>query len=732
MRRLLRPLAVLGLAGVLVPFAVGGTVLASFLYLPLPAALPPTKPGASEVSHLLDASGHEFGQFHAFGENIPVAEQDVPAVLDHAVIASEDRNFYSEGALSPTSTLRAVLANIRGTVQGGSTITQQYAKNAYTSGQRSIVRKLQEAILAAQVSRQLPKHEILFRYLNTIYFGEGAYGVGAAAQAYFHKPVSQLDASEAATLTGLIPAPSLYDPLVSPELAEHRRVIVLGLMRDQHYLTPEEYDAAFAEHLVPAAQAKYPVPATVYYPPEQPQLAYPYFEDYVRRYLLAKLGPSEVFHGGLRVQTTLDPAVQSAAEATVANKLSGTKPPLDMSLVSVEPTTGYVKAIVGGRDYNASQVNLALGGCPARPPPTIQEVVTPTCWDGGAVIGGGGGRQAGSAFKVFTLATALSKGFLPSKTYPAPDTYPVPNCFGPGCTIHNAEGGGGPPASIASATWASINTVYAQIIRDTGVRDVADMAKRMGITSALYNPQQFGLSYTLGVIGVSPLDMASAYGTFDNHGVKVDPSPVIKVTDSSGKVLLDNTHPNGSPVVSRPVADNVTDILKGVISQGTGNPNANIGRPAAGKTGTTEGFHDGWFVGYTPTLSTAVWMGYSDSETRSLTDIKGVGQVFGGTIPAQAWHDFMVQALQNVPVTDFSQPPPLVSPANQPQGVSQGSQQTPAETGQGGPYLLEPPTPQAQVPTTTTTAPATGSPGTTTTTRPPLSTTTTTFPLPRP
>jgi penicillin-binding protein 1A len=731
MRRLLRPLAVLGLSGAVVPFAVGGTVLASFLYLPLPAALPPTKPAASVVSHLLDASGHEFGQFHAFGENIPVAEQDIPAVLDQAVIASEDRAFYNEGALSLTSTMRAVLANIRGTVQGGSTITQQYAKNAYTSGQRTILRKLQEAILAAQVSRQLPKHEILFRYLSTIYFGEGAYGVGAASQAYFRKPVSQLDASEAAMLAGLIPAPSYYDPLVSTELAEQRRVTVLGLMRDQHYLTPDQYAAAMAEHLIPASQAKYPVPATVFYPPQQPQIAFPYFEDYVRRYLLAKLGPGEVFHGGLRVQTTLDPRVQSAAEATVASKLNGTKPPVDMSLVSVEPATGYVKAVVGGRDFGASQVNLALGGCPARPPPTIQEVVTPTCWDGGTVIGGGGGRQGGSAFKVFTLAAALSKGYLPSRTYPAPDVYQVPHCAGPGCTIHNAEGRGGGPASIASATWASINTVYAQIIRDTGVQDVAEVAKRMGITSALYNPQQFGLSYTLGVIGVSPLDMASAYGTLDNHGLRVEPSPVIKVTDSSGNVLLDNSHPNGDQVVSRPVADNVTDILKGVISQGTGNPNAVLGRPAAGKTGTTEAFHDAWFVGYTPTLSTSVWMGYSDSETKSLTSINGVGQVFGGTIPAQAWHDFMLQALQGVPVTDFSQPPPLIAPpTTQPQGVSQGSQQTPDQTGQGGPYLFEPPNPQAQEPTTTT---APSSSDTTTTTTPRShSTTTTTGLLPTP
>ncbi len=732
MRRLLHPLAVLGLSAVVVPFAVGGTVLASFLYLPLPAALPTTKPGASQVSHLLDASGHEFAQFHAFGENIPVAEQDIPAVLDHAVISSEDRHFYDEGAVSLTSTMRALWSNIRGTVQGGSTITQQYAKNAYTNGERTLMRKFQEAILAAQVSRQLPKHEILFRYLSTIYFGEGAYGVGAASQAYFRKPVSQLDASEAAMLAGLIPAPSLYDPLVSPDLAEHRRVVVLGLMRDQRYLTPDEYDTALAEHVTPASQVKFGEPATVFYPPEQPQIAYPYFEDYVRRYLLAKLGPGEVFHGGLKVQTTLDPAVQSAAESTVGKQLFGTKPPLDMSLVSVEPSTGYVKALVGGRDYGASQVNLALGGCPARPPPLIQEEVTPTCWDGGTVIGGGGGRQPGSAFKVFTLATALSKGFLPSRTYPAPDTYQVPNCAGPGCTIHNAEGQGGPPASIASATWASINTVYAQIIRDTGVRDVADLAKRMGISSALYNPQQFGLSYTLGVIGVSPLDMASAYGTFDNHGVRDEPTPVIKVTDSSGKVLLDNSHPNGDQVVSRPVADNVTDILKGVITQGTGNPNANIGRPAAGKTGTTEGFHDAWFVGYTPTLSTAVWMGDSDSETRSLTNIKGVGQVYGGTIPAQVWHDFMMQALQNVPVTDFSQPPPLTPPPSTvPQGVSQGSQQTPAQTGQGGPYLLQPPTPQAQEPTTTTTSPS-STPGSTTTTEPTHSTTTTPGLLPKP
>ncbi len=717
--------AVLGVVGA--PIAAVLVVVGAFVYLPLPAALPPPNvTPASRVSIVYDASGNEIGEFRPVGQNIPVRVSDIPTVLKQAVVAAEDRNFYHEGGISFGGTLRAAWADISNgkTLQGGSTITQQYVKNAYTSGSRTLTRKLREAVLATQLSRRASKDQVMYDYLSTIYLGEGAYGAGAAAEEYFRIPVSQLDASQAALLAGLIPAPSDYDPLVSLAQGEQRRELVLGEMLDQHYLDQQQYQAAMAEVLSLPGGVKKGLPQTVVYPPpQQQQPKYPYFFDYVRRYLLAKLGPDELYRGGLRIQTTLDPALQANAQARISSELAGTSPPLDMSLVSVEPATGYVKALVGGRDFNASQVNIALGGCPRdlSSDPGAEVVVNATCWDGQTITGGGGGLQAGSAFKPFTLAAALSSGILPSRVYPAPNVFQVPGCVGGQCVIHNAEGGGQGPVTVSTATWLSINTVYAQIIQDVGVAKVAEMAKKLGITSAWYSPKYHGLTYTLGVVGVSPLDMASAYSTFANHGLRIDPSPIVRVVGPSGKAVIDNTHPQGVPVITKAVADNVTDILTGVIQHGTGYPNAVLsGRPAAGKTGTTEGFHDAWFVGYTPTLSTAVQMGFSDFEFKhSLTGIKGVSQVFGGTIPAQVWHDFMSQALQGVPVTAFDQPPPLSVPPDvlalqQRHGISPGDQLRPEPTGSGGPYVYGPPTPAA--PTLPTIPPTTTAPTSTTTT----------------
>ena len=701
--------AVLGVIGA--PVVAVMVVVAAFVYLPLPAALPPPNlTPASQVSTVYDAAGNQIGEFRQVGQNIPVRISDIPTVLKQAVVSSEDRNFYHEGGVSFGGTLRAAWADVTNgkTVQGGSTITQQYVKNAYTNGRRTLARKLREAVLATQLSRSASKDQVMYDYLSTIYFGEGAYGVGAAAEEYFRIPVSQLDASQAALLVGLIPAPSDYDPLVSLALGEQRRQLVLGEMAAQHYLDPGQYQEAMAEALTLPDGVKKGLPQTVVYPPP-PQAApkYPYFSDYVRRYLLTKLGPDQLYKGGLRIQTTLDPAVQANAQQRISSELAGTSPPLEMSLVSVEPATGYVKSLIGGRDFAASQVNIALGGCPQdlSSDPAAQVEVKATCWNGQTVTGGGGGLQAGSAFKPFTLAAALSEGVLPSRVYPAPGVFQVPGCTGSQCAIHNAEGGGQGPVSVATATWLSINTVYAQIIRDAGVAKVAEMAKKLGITSAWYSPKYQGLTYTLGVVGVSPLDMASAYSTFANHGLRIEPSPVVRVVGPSGKAIIDNTHPHGAQVISKAIADNVTDILTGVIQHGTGYPNAVLkGRPAAGKTGTTEGFHDAWFVGYTPSLSTAVQMGFSDFEFKhTLTGIKGVGQVFGGTIPAQVWHDFMSQALQGVPVTAFDQPPPLSVPPDvlalqERHGINPGDQLLPAPTGSGGPYIYGPSAPSAPTP----------------------------------
>jgi penicillin-binding protein 1A len=470
----------------------------------------------------------------------------------------------------------------------------------------------------------------------------------------------------------------------------------------------------------------------VVWPPQQETSKYPYFVDYVGRYLIAKYGPEKVYRGGLRIQTTLDPTLQDAAEQQVAAQLKGTKAPLDMSLVSVEPPTGFVKALVGGRDFSQAQVNLALGGCPNMSRAKKIEV-TPTCKDGESVSGGGSGRQPGSSFKPFVLATAFAKGNTPSKVYPAPNVFHIPNCTpGPrsGCDINNNEGEGGGSATLRGATASSINTVFAQLVRDVGCKDTAETAKKLGITAAWYSPDFHTCSgtYALGVIDVSPLDMAAAYSVFANRGVRMSATPVLKVIDADGNVLEDNSKRQGERVLDEAVADNVTDVLRGVISGGTGTA-AGIGRPAAGKTGTTESFTNAWFVGFTPTLSTSVWMGYSNNQSTSLRGIKGVSRVFGGTIPAQTWHNYMAIALKDVPVTDFSQPAPIrpLTDALRPRAddFGAGPRRSPSDTDGGGSYTQLPGAPVAEAPTTTTTEKPT--PSSTTTSSTTSSTTPTTL-----
>ena len=721
MRRATRALVLFLVCAAAMPMAVASTVMATFLFAPLPATLPdPKHNAASRGSAVLDANGDQIGLFREFEQSIPFKPEDIPQVLKDAVIAAEDQNFYEHGGVDMRGTLRALWADVRGRqiLQGGSTITQQYVKNAYTGQERSLVRKVREVILASQVDRQKSKEEILHLYLSNVYLGNGAYGVGAAAETYFRKGVNQLTVSEAAMIAGLIPAPSRYEPRGNPELAEQKRLIVLQKLLEQGRITQQQHDEALPQKVWLTTQGKPPGPVTLVQPPKDQNTRFPYFVDYVRRYLEDRVGAGELFRGGLTIQTTLDPALQTEAEQAVARSLAGSKPPVDMSLVSVEPPTGYVKALVGGRNFEDSKVNLALGGCPTKLGEKDKVELVPTCWEAPIVDGGGLGKQPGSAFKPFVLAAAFAKGYSPSKVYPAPAVFRIPNCRETAsnkCTISNSEGGGGGSSTLKNATIHSINTVYAQLARDVGCKESGEMAKKLGVTSAFYSSTRHGCSgnYALGVIDVSPLDMAASYGVFANRGVRAAPTPILIVRRPDGTVLEDNTAPKTERVIDEAVADNVTDALRGAITGGTGT-RADIGRPAAGKTGTGQNYTNAWFVGYTPTLSTAVWMGHRDNQSTPLTNIRGpyglVGRVFGGTIPADTWRRFMSAALRDVPVTEFSEPAPIKPLADAAkraarQGIDPGGRRSVGDTGTGGPYFIAPPAPTVDAPTTTTTEP---------------------------
>ncbi len=725
MHRVIRLVKVVVLAVFTVPVAALGTFVASMIFLPLPVNLPRELARAtSGISHVFDIDGNEIAIFRQFDQNIPVKPADIPISLKQAVISSEDRGFYKHSGVDLRGSFRALWADLRGgrVVQGGSTITQQYVKNVYTGNDRTLTRKVKEAILANRVDRKLSKDEILFRYLNTIYLGEGAYGVGAASETYFRKSVKDLTLSESALLAAVIPAPSLYQPRGNPEGANTRRVSILKQMLEQGYINQQQHDEAVAQTVWPAVRGKPPGPVTLVQPPVKEFRRYPYFVDYVEKYLRAR--GFDVDRAGLRIQTSLDPAAQKDAEDAVNDALSGTSAPLEMAIASVEPPTGFVKAMVGGRDFYkgpSANVNLALGGCPKIPPPPAQIVVRAACWDDPTAVtsGGGPGRQTGSSWKPFTLTAALEQGVSPNKVFPAPSTYRIPNCKVTAtskCTISNNEGHGGGSQTLRAATAASTNTVFAALEADIGIEKGIEIAKKLGVGSAFYSPTIHGVAgVTLGVEDTAPLEMAAAYSVLANKGERQPATPIVKVTDSAGRVLIDNTKRTPERVLDTAVATNATDIMRGVITGGTGTA-ADIGRPAAGKTGSTNDNADAWFVGFTPTLATAVWMGNTTGRV-PLLRIKGVARVYGGTIPARTWKAYMSKALEGVPVTDFDEPAPITSitdrlRSNARKGFDPGNRRELKDVTTGQKFEFDVPPPVAEAPTTTSTS-------TTSTTEPP-------------
>jgi len=551
-----------------------------------------------------------------------VALEDVPQSLIDAVLAAEDARFFEHPGFDVRAMARAALVNLSEgrTVQGGSTITQQYVKNTYfRKPARTLERKAKELRLAIEVENRYDKREILELYLNTVYFGRGAYGVEAAAESYFGHGVAKLDLAESALLAALIRAPERYDPREHPARARGRRDYVLDRMESLGKLSARRAGAARRKRVSVV-------------PPGPPQQArYPYFVEAVRQELLAdrRLGRTDdarartLYEGGLVVRTTLDPKLQAAAEHAVEDVLDQPGDPA-AALVALRPATGEVVAMVGGRDWSESQVNLALGRS-----------------------GGGSGRQAGSSFKPIAAAAALEAGIPFDARY---ESSPASFEFADGSTWSptNAEGSGRGLMSLREALVDSVNGVYARLAMQMGPAAITTQAQRMGVRS----PLPAYPSVVLGTAEVSVLDMATAYATLANGGTMVEPTTISSVETSDGRVM----HPDQEVdlgALSPGSAYLVTKALEDVIDHGTGVA-ADIGRPAAGKTGTTNDYADAWFVGYTPDLVAAVWVGHPEGAV-PMYSVHGI-RVTGGSFPALIWRRFMLSALADVPPKPFRIP----------------------------------------------------------------------------
>jgi penicillin-binding protein 1A len=587
------------------------------------------------------ADGSTLGQFVPEQQFVPIDAAHIPKPVADVVTASEDPDFYNHHGFTITGTARAALVNASAgdAVEGGSTITQQVAKNLYTDGAHTFARKVRELAIAVKLEDHYSKDEILAAYLNTSYFGEGALGIRAAASVYFNKPVDQLTLSEIALLTGLIPAPSERDPRSNPAAAEAARQHVLDRVAATNRI-----DAA----TINAARTQPPQLAA----PPQATSTQPFFMEYVRQWLLdvAHIPPEQVFGGGLRVETSLDPTIQAAAAYAVAYELPDPNGPTAAAVV-LDHRTGHVLALIGGRDWASSHVDLARGA-----------------------DGGGTGRQPGSSFKPFVLADAIGAGFRPDDPIPAPANITVDGGDGADASIQNFDHAGYGTVSLTDATVHSINTAYTWLTEQVGPQSVRDLASAAGIGHL--PPTGIGPSIGLGAYETSPMDMAAAYSMFPEDGHRVTPVPVVRVTTPDGRVIVDNTAPAPGPTVVDPaVCRTVTGVLGQVIDRGTGTA-AKLDRPAAGKTGTTDDYANAWFVGYTPQLTAAVWVGYPAANI-PMHDVNGVSDVVGGTIPARIWHDLMTAASANLPSEPFppplplppgtySAPPPAASPAPPP------------------------------------------------------------------
>lgn len=561
-------------------------------------------------SQIYDIHGNEIANIHAAENRRPIGINEIPKNLQNAFIAVEDNRFYDHIGIDPRGIVRAIWANIRGRTltEGGSTITQQLAKNAYLTQDRTLKRKVQEVFLALQLERQYTKQEILELYMNQIYFGQGAYGVQAAARTYFGKDAKDLTLNECAMLAGIPKSPNYYSPVNNMDAATERKAVVLDQMVKYGYISDSEAAAAKKEPLHIAKNTN------------DGGKSASYFVDYVLQQLAEKYGDDAIYKDGLKIYTTIDMDMQAAAETAMKNlptyftDANGIVQPQG-ALVAIDPHTGYIKAMVGGR--GTDQFNRAT-----------QAV-----------------RQPGSAFKPFVFAAALENKYTPESII---EDKPLKvGSWEPQNYSRNFSG----KVRLRDVVRWSLNVPTVRIAQDIGIDKAIFYAQEMGISTFVLDgaTNDRNLATALGGMtrGVTPLELTSAYGTFANRGIHVKPVAILRVVSRTGKVLEEAERKEKS-VMSADNAAALTAMLEDVIRRGTGT-RANIGRPAAGKTGTTSDYHDAWFVGYTPDLVTGVWIGND-----SVSDLHGMS---GGMTPAVIWQAFMQKALAQMPIRSFAGSP---------------------------------------------------------------------------
>ena len=587
---------------------MGASVLYGFSSLFAPPNMDETLiPDAA--SQFYDINGNVIYTTLSEERRVPVSIDKIPKHVQQAFIAIEDNRFYEHSGIDYRGTARALVSTLSGReVQGGSTITQQLAKNAFLTQERSIIRKIKEAFIAKELEHKYTKDEILTMYLNQIYFGQGAYGIESASLYYFGKHVQNLDIAEAATLAAIPKSPNYYNPFENPKESKNRQELVIDQMVKYGFISADSAAKAKAKKMVYSTSHK------------QQNNPRGYFFDMISQKVIAEVGADALYKGGLKIYTTLDMDMQLAAEKamrhlpnyyTDSKKLAQPQ----MALAAVDPKTGYVKAMIGGRGQDKfNRATLAV-------------------------------RQPGSAFKPFVYLTAMQNGFTPASIIEDKEEE-----FAKGWKPQNSDMQWHGKVSLRTALKRSINVPTIKLAREVGVDKIVANVEKMGITTLVDSGaySDVNLAMALGGLskGVNPLEMASAYGVLATNGLYNKPIALLKIVDRDGKVLY-QAKPQSKRVVDAASAYLTTNMLEDVLVSGTGG-GMGIGSPAAGKTGTTDTYIDAWFVGYTPDLSTAVWVGDDNN--------KPMQRMYGSGAPLSIWHEFMINALASTPRTGFSNP----------------------------------------------------------------------------